>query len=118
MSEIILTDPIGLREAIAFAEANGCLDQLGFGLIRLLQTLTVGMTKDDERTAELGSDFAPYSQRFCVWDGARQQSNVVLAGGWIYDGPSAPGDGSFPSLSVNLARLMGNAPTHSWNVHT
>jgi hypothetical protein len=118
MSSIRITDPVGLREAIEFAQKAGCLDQLGRDLCRLFQMLTVGMTKDNERNAELCSDFAPLSLRFAIWDGERSRANLVLNGGWIYAGPSAPGDGSFPSLSVDLSYVTGQRPTHSWNVHT
>jgi hypothetical protein len=114
MSEITITDPAGLRAAIDFAEQAGCTDQLGRDLIRLLRTLTVGMTKDNDRKAVLGSDFAPFSMRFAIFDGER----FIFNGGWVYDGPGAPGDGSFPSLTVNIGRLSGGRSVHSWNVHT
>lgn len=119
MSTITITDPVGLREAIEFARKAGCTDQLGRDLIKLFHCLTVGMTRDNTRVAELGKDFAPLSMAFAIWDGfGRERSNLVLNGGWIYAGPGAPGDGSFPSLSVNLDYLTGNHPTHAWSIHT
>jgi hypothetical protein len=119
MSQIIITDPVGLREAIEFATNAGCLDQLGRDVLRLLQVLTVGMTKDNNRTAELSSDFAPLSLRFAIWDGATcSRETMIFNGGWVYAGPGAPGDGSGPSYSVDLMWAMGQAPKHSWNVHT
>lgn len=118
MSKIIITDPVGLRDAIEFAQKAGCVDQLGRDLVKLLQVLTVGMTETNDRHAELSSDFAPLSQRFAIWEGARDREHLVLNGGWIYAGPGAPGDGSAPSFSVDLSWAMGQRPTHSWNVHT
>jgi hypothetical protein len=115
MSRIIISDPVKLREAIEFATKNGCLDQLGRDVLRLLHTLTVGMTKENNRTAELGYDFAPLSMSFAIWDGERSRENLVFNGGWIYSGPGTPADGSFPSLSVNL---VSNGPVHRWSVHT
>lgn len=118
MNTITITDPVGLREAVNFAQAAGCVDELGRGLVRLFQTLTVGMTEHSKRTAEIGKDFAPHSFTFCIWDGERLRSNVVLVGGLIYAGPTAPGDGSAPSFSVDLAWAMGERPAHSWSIHT
>jgi hypothetical protein len=118
MSQIIISDPVGLREAIEFAQKAGCVDQLGRDLIKLLQVLTVGMTKDGDRKAELGSDFAPLSLRFAIWDGELSRETMLLNGGWIYAGPGAPGDGSGPSFSCDLSWAMGQRPVYSWNVHT
>jgi hypothetical protein len=118
MSSITITDPAALTAAIAFAEANGCLDELARGLLRLLQTASVGMTRDSHRIGEIGKDFAPHSFTFAIWDGAQTRPNMVLAGGLIYAGPSAPGDGSFPSLSVDLGYVTGQRAKHSWNLHT
>jgi hypothetical protein len=124
MSAIIITDPVKLRHAIEFAQETGCIDQLGRDLCALFQTLTVGMTMDNERIAELGPDFAPHSMSFAIFDNAavthtgRERSNLVMNGGWIYAGPGAPGDGSGPSFSVNLEYVTGQAPKHKWSVHT
>lgn len=118
MSTLIISDPVGLRDAIVFAQNAGCTDQLGRDLVKLLQVLTVGMTKDGDRKAELGTDFAPLSFSFAIWDGSGREQRLVLNGGWIYAGPDAPGDGSGPSFSVDLGWATGQRPTHSWNVHT
>jgi hypothetical protein len=119
MSQIVIHDPVKLREAIDFADRAGCIDQLGRDLLKLLRTLTVGMTKENDRTASLSDDFAPMSMRFVIWDGPRLTSEaLVFNGGWIYAGPGAPGDGSGPSFSVDLSYVMGARPEHSWNVHT
>lgn len=118
MSHILITDPAGLREAIAFAENAGCIDQLGRDLVNLFRVLTVGMTKENDRKAELGTDFAPHSFSFAIWEGVKDRQHLVLNGGWIYAGPGAPGDGSFPSFSVNLSYVMGQSPKHSWTIHT
>jgi hypothetical protein len=118
MSQIIITDPVGLREAIDFAEKAGCTEQLGRDLIKLLRTLTIGMARENDRTARLSRDFAPYSFDFAIWDGVLSRETLVLNGGWIYAGPGAPGDGSAPSFSVDLSYMTGQRPVHSWNVHT
>jgi hypothetical protein len=125
MSAIIITNPEKLREAIDFAMEAKCVDQLGIGLVRLFQTLTVGMTPDNRMVATVSSDFAPHSLNFAVFhdmgwqfvDGPSQRQ-LCLNGGWIYAGPGAPGDGSAPSFSVNLSWVAGQEPTHSWSVHT
>ena|SRR5664279_6388521 len=118
MSRIIFNNPTQLLGAIRFAREAGCTDQLGRDLLRLIECLGVGMTADNERRAEVWPDFAPHSLAWCIYDGQPAIEHVVLAGGWIYAGPTAPGDGSFPGLSVNLDYVMGQAPTHSWSVHT
>jgi hypothetical protein len=119
MHQIIIQDPLLLRDIIDFAQTAGCAEQLAGDLLKLFQVLTIGMHADDPRpadtmTAEVWKDFAPYSLRFLV----KRNNHVLLNGGWIYAGPGSPGDGSAPALSVNLNWVMGNAPTHSWSVHT
>jgi hypothetical protein len=119
MSQIIINDPVTLREAIDFADRNGCIDQLGRDLLKLLRTLTVGMSRDNDRKAHVNKDFAPMSMSFAIWDGAIARENLVFNGGWIYAGPGAPGDGSAPSFTVNLNYVMGGEmPLHSWTIHT
>jgi hypothetical protein len=68
------------------------------------------------RQCVLSYDFAPHSFSFSHYllpdstgDGKRQFS---YNGGLIYQGPSCPGDGSFPSLSVSLNSGTG------WFCHT
>lgn len=125
MSAIIITNPEKLREAIDFAVEAKCVEQLGIGLVRLFQTLTAGMKDDNKMVAQVSGDFAPHSLRFAIFrdmgwsfvDGP-SRSQLCLNGGWIYAGPGAPGDGSGPSYSVSLAWVAGQAPVHSWAVHT
>ena len=121
MSKIVFTDPEALAEIIRFAQDNNCAEQLGLDLLRLIQCVTIGMTKDGIRQAEIGKDFAPHSMSWCVWNGEPDRKNVVLVGGWIYEGPGVPSDGSFPSLTVNLESITGSRadrPKHRWLVHT
>lgn len=124
MSAILISNPVKLREAIDFAIEAKCVEQLGLGLVRLFQTLTVGMTEDNHRVAQVVGDFAPHSLGFAIFAEARiectgpARSNLLLNGGWIYAGPGAPGDGRGPSYSVSLEWVSGQAPVHSWSVHT
>lgn len=123
MSAIIITNPVKLREAIDFAVEAKCVEQLGIGLVRLFQTLTVGMTLENSRVAIVTGDFAPHSLGFAIFANARLSYDVtpenrVMNGGWIYAGPGAPGDGRGPSYSVSLAWVAGQEPVHSWSVHT
>jgi hypothetical protein len=125
MSAIYISDPASLRKAIEFAEKAGCLDQFARDFVRLMQTISVGMTNQNNVVAEVGQDFAPHSFTFAIWrdvqlryDVRPTRANLLLNGGWIYAGPGAPGDGSFPSLSVDLSWVSGQRPQHSWNIHT
>jgi hypothetical protein len=68
------------------------------------------------RQCVLSYDFAPHSFTFAHYllpaftsDGKRK---FMFNGGLIYSGPGAPGDGSFPSLTVNLGDGTG------WFCHT
>jgi hypothetical protein len=68
------------------------------------------------RQCILSWDFAPHSFCFAIYalpdstgDGKRQ---LWFNGGLIYQGPGAPADGSFPSLTVSLA------PGTGWFCHT
>jgi hypothetical protein len=120
VSKIVFNDPTKLLETIRFAREVNCAERLGLDLLRLIECLGVGMTKDNQRTAEVYPDFAPYSLSWCIWSNeTRERQNVVLNGGWIYDGPGCPSDGSFPALTVSLGRLTGSDhPSHSWGIHT
>ena len=74
---------------------------------------------DDEprrRQCVLYGDFAPQSFSFCHFTlpahtktGKRER---WFNGALIYSGPGCPGDGSFPSLTVNLHNHTG------WFCHT
>jgi hypothetical protein len=133
MHKIIISDPVRLRAAIEFAIKVGCLEQFGRDLCRLLQVVTMDMVRweDDKLVeapgtfqAEIGRDFAPHSFSFAIWRGSdnpfdhRERGDLMLNGGFIYAGPGAPGDGSSPAYSVDLAWVTGQRPRHSWNVHT
>jgi hypothetical protein len=80
--------------------------------------------EDTSVTAEISYDFAPHSMGFAIWHDAPlewyrpERAKLALNGGFIYHGPSSPGDGSFPALSVSLDYVSGNAPKHSWSIHT
>ncbi len=69
----------------------------------------------------LGKDFAPYSFGWCVYrlnaENPQQRAARVINGGFIYQGPSVPADGSFPSLTCDLGSLSGQ-PRHGWFCHT
>lgn len=103
-------------EVVTFANKMGLLGQL----VEMLQYLnTYGHDPQrPERTTrcELASDFAPYSFRYMMYrveqtpDGVKEE--FWFNGGLIYQGPEAPGDGSFPSLNVSLNSSIG------WVSHT
>jgi hypothetical protein len=61
----------------------------------------------------LGKDFAPYSFDFALYrPGAKDARKFIFNGGLIWQGPSCPAHGSFPSLTVSLASGTG------WFCHT
>ena len=61
----------------------------------------------------LGSDFAPHSFSFAMYrPGVKDARKLVFNGGLIFQGPSQPADGSFPSLTVSLNSGTG------WFCHT
>ncbi len=134
MNAIIITGDVSakLREMIDFAEKNGCLHELGRSLCHLIMVLTSNMVdyKDGEPVdvpernvvAEIRPDFAPYSLSWVIWRNRKFESprggGASLVGGFIYHGPTSPGDGSAPALSVHLDSFAGRAPQHSWGIHT
>jgi hypothetical protein len=90
------------------------------GLSRQLERQLCFLARDwsDEPRDQcvLYSDFAPHSFSFVRYilpafsnDGTRK---FLYNGGLIYQGPGAPGDGSFPSLTVSAAEGSG------WFCHT
>lgn len=127
---IVITDPLKLREAIHFAHQNSCVDELGRGVLRLLHLLTSSMVEEGEKpaersvTAEMGYDFAPLSFSFLItygeldWHRPQDRNAYGLVGGFIYHGPTSPGDGSGPAFSVDLGWVTGQSPKHSWSIHT
>ena len=61
----------------------------------------------------LGYDFAPHSFAFAMFrPGPGEARKFIYNGGLIFQGPSCPGDGSFPSLTVSLSSGTG------WFCHT
>jgi hypothetical protein len=61
----------------------------------------------------LSKDFAPHSFTFGMYrPGTNETRTFSFMGGLIYQGPSCPADGSFPSLCVSLT------PGTGWFVHT
>ena len=61
----------------------------------------------------LGKDFAPHSFSFAIYrPGPKDGRKFVFNGGLIFQGPSQPADGSFPSLTVSLSSGTG------WFCHT
>ena len=71
---------------------------------------------EPKRQCVLGHDFAPHSFAFAHYVppkfAANGQRSFWFNGGPIFQGPSCPGDGSFPSLSVSLT------PGTGWFCHT
>jgi hypothetical protein len=118
MNEFIISDPVALKGILEFARESGCFDQFAQDFCRLLMVLTGPMTPESDIKAEIMKDFAPHSMAFAMWRGEKSHSNLMLNGGLIYAGPGAPGDGSAPSLSVDLSWVAGQRPRHSWNIHT
>jgi hypothetical protein len=113
---VILEDKVldKLEQVREFARAMGLSSQLE----RQLCWLDNYADHENERKRQciLHDDFAPHSFTFCHYrlpafteDGARKFN---FNGGLIYQGPSCPADGSFPSLTVSLAGGTG------WFCHT
>ena len=96
-----------MGEAIAHAVKVGLLCQL-FQQLVWLDRYGNAEGQRGPWTVELGCDFAPYSFSV-VW---RNSGEFAFNGGLIYQGPEAPGDGSFPALSVSLTKADG------WFTHT
>jgi hypothetical protein len=67
------------------------------------------------RQCTLWGDFAPHSFAFSHWrlpDEERRDRTHIFHGGLIYQGPTSPANGGFPSLCVSLAEGNG------WFCHT
>lgn len=130
MQQIVITDPVGLRQAIHFAQENKCAMELAASIMNLLLAITSDMVDQSEAkyksngrnvVANIGRDFAPYSFAWHIMGDTDDQGRggeCIYNGGLIYHGPGSPGDGSAPAYSVSLSYVMGNAPTHSWSIHT
>jgi hypothetical protein len=103
-----------LEQVREFAQSMGLSEQLE----RQLDYLHCYACHGGEPKTQcvLGYDFAPYSFSFAYFvlpehmkDGKRQ---VWFHGGYIFSSPHCPGDGSLPSLTVNLHSGVG------WFCHT
>jgi hypothetical protein len=103
-----------LEQVREFARSIGLSEQLE----RQLNYLHGYGSHDDapKRQCVLGYDFAPHSFSFARYvlptsskDGTRK---FWFNGAMIWQGPSCPADGSFPSLTVSLAEGTG------WFCHT
>jgi hypothetical protein len=101
-----------LEEVREFARAIGKFNQLNAQLMRL----DGGSFFGADSQCWLSGDFAPHSFGFCHYilprharDGRR---TFAMNGGLIYQGPTSPANGDFPSLTVSLASGTG------WFCHT
>jgi hypothetical protein len=101
-----------LEQVREFARSMGLSQQLE------RQLCFLGRTWSGEKTDQciLYGDFAPHSFSFCRYIlpayARTGERTFNYNGGLIYSGPGCPGDGSFPSLSVNLT------PGTGWFCHT
>jgi hypothetical protein len=68
----------------------------------------------EKAQTQLSYDFAPHAFSFGVYglSNGEKPHRLHLNGGLIFSGPSSPGDGSFPALTVNLSDSVG------WFTHT
>ena len=136
--QILIEDPVALRNMWTFAVNNGCQAEFAESFMRLLSFVTAGMIEDThgkegskqetrfaategDQVAVISKDFAPFSLRFFVTNGTASSPREwhrregFSNGGFIYEGPGCPSDGSAPSLSVSLTP---STKKHSWNIHT
>ena len=120
---------IALQQALEFANRIGKLDELTRYLFRLGHGYH---NQGKEYICVLTKDFAPYSFEFACYDidgvflkyyeyKGIQEAMVIhrdgskpwMSGGLIYHGAhDNGGDGSFPTLSVNISSIDG------WSIHT
>ena len=99
-----------LEQVREFARSMGLSQQLE----RQLGYLADKRCWGERAQTQLSYDFAPHSFSFGVYalpDGEKPRRKY-LHGGLIYQGPNAPADGSFPSLTVSLSTGTG------WFCHT
>jgi hypothetical protein len=100
-----------LEQVRDFARQMGLSQQLN----RQLNFLDKGTSFGKRSQCILGGDFAPHSFSFGHYilpESAGEKRRPGLHGGLIYQGPTSPADGSFPSCTVSLARGNG------WFCHT
>jgi len=129
MKHILIEDAVAFRRMIVFAVNHDAEAALGRALLRLFIVATNDMVEHagsplvcepsaGDTLAVIGDDFANYSLRWGIYENGhaeRRSGKCIYAGGFIYNGPDHPGDGSFPQLSVSIGH---NPAKHSWGVHT
>jgi len=114
---VILDDDLldKLEREREFASAMGLREQLE-QQVHYLATYANHDGEQPTRQCVLYDDFAPHSFCFSHFMPARyskdNQRHFWFNGGLIFQGPSCPADGSFPSLTVSLASGTG------WFCHT
>ncbi len=95
-----------------------------------LYNMTFTCTRDDEgfdrkleqtRRVIIGKDFAPLSFDWALYRPPVQSGKdrtFVMNGGLIYHGPTCPGDGSSPSLTVDMDWSINGRRDSYWGLHT
>jgi hypothetical protein len=104
-----------LEKVREFARSVGLSSQLEHQLAWLAGYGSSDGQPRPGRQCVLHSDFAPHSFTFAHFrlpTAEETERRFIFNGGLIYQGPSCPADGSFPSLCVSLA--SGNG----WFCHT
>jgi hypothetical protein len=97
-----------LEQVRAFARATGLTELLERRLHYLVDYGHRG------NRCVLSKDFAPHSFSFVIYrPGVKGERKFIFNGGLIFQGPSQPADGSFPSLTVSLASGTGRF-CHTW----
>jgi len=91
------------RSCAAYADRIGLSEQFVcmFGRLKMI-------AKNLGGTLHVTKDFAPHSMVFSI----ERERVCLLNGGLIYQGPTQPANGSFPSLTVSLHNDTG------WFIHT
>ena len=106
-----------MLECATLAKELGCAKSLD-DTLEYLNTYAnrPGCRYEKEGTrCKLFDDFAPHSFLFYMEHGDGQGGwKHWFTGGLIYHGPTSPGDGSFPALSVSLNK----STEPRWEVHT
>jgi hypothetical protein len=130
LHRIVIASPLKFREAYDFAQNENCLTEFALAYVRMLRTMTTDMVKSidgvtpvpDNVTGWVHKDFGvPYSFNWAVMKGTDkhgEDGKCVYHGGLVYAGPGQPGDGSGPAFCVSLSYVAGQAPKHSWGLHT
>lgn len=103
-----IQDQDHMDSIVAFAKHMGLEQHLNDKLTWL------GNYSDRETKCRLWKDFAPHSFQFEMLLISDGEEHFWFNGGLIYHGPGSPGDGSFPTLSVDLS---SDTKPH-WSIHT